>query len=107
MEIPHEDHEWADALEGALRLPVPPSGFWHRAGLSSRGERRLEITFGVVLYLLAVGWVWSLSHIQTSLATSERGSGNAAVRAAATIAAALTTPDAPTTAYLTDAALKA
>jgi uncharacterized protein YcbK (DUF882 family) len=104
----HQEHEWAEAFEQALRLPVPHQrGFWHRAGLSARGERRLEISFGVILYSLAVGWVWSLSHVQTALATTGETAGNAAVRAAATVASALTSANAPTTAYLTEATLNA
>jgi hypothetical protein len=104
---PHAEHDWQQTIESALRLPVPPSGFWHRAGVSQRAERHLEIGFGLVLYSLAVGWVWALSHARTPLATSDTGAGNAAVRAAATIASALTTSNAPSTAYLTEAALDA
>jgi len=103
----HDEHGWAEAFEQALCLPVPPTGFWHRTGLSNRGERRLEISFGLILYSLAVGWVWSLSHIRTSLATTEGSSSNAAIRAAATVASALTSPNAPSTAYLTEATLNA
>ena len=68
----------------------------------------MEIAFGVLLYVLAVGWVWSLSHVRTSLAAGEIESApSAAARAAATVASALTNSDAPTTAYLTDATLTA
>jgi hypothetical protein len=85
---------------------VPPAGFWYRVGLSTKGERRLEIALGLLLYVLAVGWVWSLSHIRTS-ANAGDTPANAAARTAATIAAALTSASAPTTAYLTDATLSA
>src|SRR5919197_449057 len=84
-------HEWVEAFESALRLPVPPSGFWSRVGMSRRAERRLEIALGVLVYALAVGWVWSLSHLRTSITsgTAETAT-NAAARAAAAIASALT-----------------
>ena len=105
---PHDEHAWAGVIEGALRLPIPPSGFWYRVGLSGRGERFLEIALGVLVYVFAVGWVWSLSHLRT-----QQGEGrdspatNAAARAAATIASALTSANAPSAAYLTDATLNA
>jgi uncharacterized protein YcbK (DUF882 family) len=101
-------HGWTDAFENALCLPVPPTGFWHRAGLSPRAERRLQITFGVVLYVLAVGWVWSFSHLRTSTATGEpESTATVAARAATSIAMALTSSAAPSTAYLTEATLSA
>jgi uncharacterized protein YcbK (DUF882 family) len=103
----HVEHGWTEAFESALRLPVPPSGFWSRAGLSRKGERRLEITFGILIYALAVGWVWSLSHLRTSAIASGDTRGSAAARTAATIASALTSANAPSTAYLTDATLTA
>jgi hypothetical protein len=103
----HVEHGWTEAFESALRLPVPPSGFWYRVGLSKKGERRLEITFGILLYTLAVGWVWSLSHLRTSAFANGDTPGSAAARTAATIASALTSANAPSTAYLTDATLTA
>ncbi|HKN69310.1 MAG TPA: hypothetical protein VJW73_23685, partial [Gemmatimonadaceae bacterium] len=99
--------DWSTAFEDALRLPVPPSGFWYRVGLSPRGERRLEIAFGLLLYALAVGWIWSLSHARTLHATESETAAGAAARTASTIATALTSTSAPSTAYLTDAALNA
>lgn len=95
-------------VESALRLPAPPAGFWHRAGLSPRAEKRMEVAFGVLLYVLAVGWVWTLSHVRTSVASGDVDSApSAAARAAATVASALTNTNAPTAAYLTDATLNA
>jgi uncharacterized protein YcbK (DUF882 family) len=76
-------------------------------GLSARGERRLEIAFGVLLYALAVGWIWSLSHVRTLHAAENETAAGTAARTAATIASALTSASAPSTAYLTDAALNA
>jgi hypothetical protein len=101
-------HDLFEAFETTLRLPVPPSGFWYRVGLSRRGERWLDIGLGVLLYALAVGWVWSLSHLRTSVGSGGTESpASAAARAAASIATALTSAAAPTTAYLTDATLNA
>jgi hypothetical protein len=105
---PVAEHSWPELLEEALRLPSPPSGFWYRVGLSPRAERRMEVGFGVLLYILAVGWVWSLSHLRTSLASGDiESTPSLAARAAATVASALTNANAPTTAYLTDATLNA
>jgi uncharacterized protein YcbK (DUF882 family) len=101
-------HDWTDALEEALLLPVPPTGFWHRAGMSAAAERRLMIGLGVLLYALAVGWVYAITHLRTSLALGEDVSElPPAVQAAASVASGLTKTDAPSTAYLTDAALQA
>jgi len=76
--------------------------------MSRRAERRLEVAFGVILYALAVGWVWSLSHLRTAAASDTAESvPSAAARAAASIATALTSSAAPSAAYLTDAALNA
>jgi uncharacterized protein YcbK (DUF882 family) len=73
-------------------------------GVSPRGERRLEITLGVLVYALAVGWVWTLSHLRTSAGDDTR---SAAAQAAATVASALSSVASPSAAYLTDAALNA
>ena len=68
----------------------------------------MEIGFGVLLYVLAVGWVWTLSHLGASLGSGGEDSvPSAAARAAAAVASALTNTNAPSTAYLTDATLNA
>ena len=100
-------HEWADAVEEALCLPAPPSGFWQRSGISARAERRLEIGFGLLLYSLAVGWVWAITHLRTSLDNGDEVTQSSVVRAAASVASALTRADAPSAAYLTDATINA
>jgi uncharacterized protein YcbK (DUF882 family) len=95
-------------VERTLTLPTPPAGFWYRVGLSARAERRLDIVLGVLVYALSVGWVWSLSHVRTSLAaSSDNTTASKAARAAASIASALTSGNASSAAYLTDAALSA
>ena len=75
-------------------------------GISPHGERRFEIAFGVLLYALAVGWIWSLSHVRTLHAVDDTPT-SVAERAAASIATALTSASAPSAAYLTDATLNA
>ena len=105
--LPNEWHEWADVVEEALRLPAPPAGFWHRSGISARTERRFEIAFGLLLYSLAVGWIWAITHVRTSLAAGDDGEQSSVMRAAASVASALTRTDAPSAAYLTDAAVNA
>jgi hypothetical protein len=68
----------------------------------------MEVGFGVVLYALAAGWVWTLSHVRTTVSSGDLASApSAAARAAASVASALTSADAPSTAYLTDATLNA
>jgi hypothetical protein len=105
---PHDEREWSQVIERVLRLPVPPSGFWYRIGITGSAERWLEIAFGVVLYALAVGWVWSLSHLRAlEAADGDTTAASAAARTAANIASALTSANAPSTAYLTDATLNA
>ena len=99
-----EHAPWVDALEETVRLPSPPAGFWYRMGVSPRGERRLEIALGVLVYALAVGWVWTLSHLRTAADGDTR---SAAAQAAASVASALSSVASPSAAYLTDAALNA
>ena len=101
-----EPFQWAELLEDTLRLPAPPRGFWYRMGVSRRGERLLDIGLGVLVYALAVGWVWTLAHARTTLALGERAP-SAAARAAASVASALTGAGGPSAAYLTDMALEA
>ena len=68
----------------------------------------MEVGFGLVLYALAVGWVWTLSHVRTTLSSGDVDSPPSAVaRAAANVASALSSASAPSTAYLTDATLNA
>ncbi|HKO15483.1 MAG TPA: hypothetical protein VJU87_04540 [Gemmatimonadaceae bacterium] len=106
---PPPSAEWASAIEDALRLPMPPVDVWHRAGISPRAERRLEIALGLVLYLLVVGWVFVLSHLRTTLRLGDgtETPSSSVMRAAASVASALSSTSAPSTAYLTDALLEA
>ena len=106
VDVAFEHTPWVDVLEETVRLPSPPAGFWYRMGVSPRGERRLEIALGLLVYALAVGWVWTLSHVRTS-AVDGGDTRSAAGQAAATVASALSSVASPSAAYLTDAALNA
>lgn len=93
--------------ESALRLPTRPASWWHRAGVSMRGERVFDVVGGVVLVVLATAWMWSIAASGgASWQRSERGVAWPP-SAASTLTAALTNSDAPSAAFLTDAALDA
>ena len=79
---------------------MPPSSRWHRAGVSPRTERWLELGGYALVLLLAVGWTWTI--IMAGMGRLDEG-----VATPASITAAITNPDGPTTAYLTDATLRA
>jgi hypothetical protein len=93
------DEQWHVA-EHALQLPEAPHSRWHRAGVSSRTERRLNLAGGAVFVLLVAGWTWSVVMAATGRLAGETS-------ATASMAAALTNTDAPSAAYLTDATLNA
>jgi hypothetical protein len=89
------------AVEAVLHLPERPSSRWHRAGIGRRTERALDALFGALFLTFAAGWTWSIAD-----ARANSGPLDATTTAAtASIGAALTDPDAPTIAYLTDAAV--
>ena len=86
----------------AAHLPVERRGRWYRAGVSPRMERRLDVGSVAVVLLLLAGWTWSISMAVTGrLPNMGLGSTSAAM------AASLTTGDATSAAYLTDATLNA
>ncbi len=92
----------ADGLEAVLRLPEKPSSRWHRAGVTPRTERWLHISGGLLLVLFAAGWTWSI------FVSPARGI--AVAGPSTTITAGITSAldlTAPTTPFLTDAALRA
>jgi uncharacterized protein YcbK (DUF882 family) len=88
------------AAERALSLPEPPVSRWYRAGVTPRTERLINLAGGLLIVLLAIGWTWSI-------VMSRLRDDGATTQATATVATALTNGDAPTAAYLTDAALNA
>lgn len=94
-----------------MTLPAPPRSRWHRAGLSRRGERALDVAAIVLLTLFATGWAWSIAEARAEPASvagalHARGSfAGAAAAATRTITSALTTGDAHGAAFLMDATL--
>ncbi len=93
---------WMHAFEDALAIPEPTPRGWRGAGVGRRTERVLNVVGGAVLLMFAIGWGWSMANAGT---VTDRATG--ATRATGTIASALTRLDAPSTAYLSDAALTA
>ena len=89
-------------FEHALTLPERPRSRWHRAGVGGRTERVLNGVFATVLLTFAVGWTWSIAEARAS----EGPLDDETTPATAAIGAALTDPDAPTIAYLTDATVE-
>ena len=87
--------------EHALSLPEPASSRWHRAGVSARTERVLDLLGGLLVTVLMVGWTW----IIVDSATQQAGASPGTPRRMLT--SAITRTDAPNTAYLTDASLAA
>ena len=101
----HDDDErWARLASIVEEVPRARERrrWWDRPGVGSTGERALEIGGASLLFALAIGWVWTLANAKTLGATTTRRSS-----IAATVTAALTNPNAPTAAYLTDAAVNA
>ena len=88
------------AAESLFQLPERASSPWHRAGLGTRGERVFNVAAGIVMTLLASGWTYTI-------ATTDTDAGPEASAASVAVASALTDPDAPSTAFLADAALAA
>src|SRR5690242_13580899 len=86
----------------AAIVPRRAPGRWYRAGISARTERNLDVASAAVVVLLVAGWTWSIT-----MAVRGRLPGMGVGSTAATMAAALTNPDAASTAYLTDATLNA
>jgi uncharacterized protein YcbK (DUF882 family) len=87
------------AFDHALQLPQRPRSRWHRAGIGNRTERLLDAVFASVLLTFAVGWTWSIAEARAAQSPLDDG----ATAATSAIGAALTDPDAPSIAYLTDA----
>ena len=88
--------------EYAFKLPEPSHSRWHRAGVTPRAERIFEVVSGIVLSLFVLGWSWSIA-----AGRSDRAAGGAVTPVTASITAALTDPAATSTAYLTDALVRA
>lgn len=93
------EHLWHD-LEDVLRLPDPPASRWHRAGVSPRGERVLNVVGGCVLLLFASGWTWSIVRERLT-ASADRPPVTRSV------SSALTQAEGTSAAFLTQAVLQA
>jgi uncharacterized protein YcbK (DUF882 family) len=106
QELVHTADELARLIESALQLPEPPGSWWHRAGVSPRAERWLEVVSSLVLMTLAVAWLWTIVVARSGTTATEESDGTV-TPATRAVGAALTSRDAPTAAYLTDAALAA
>lgn len=89
-------------VELALHLPAPPTSRWHRAGVSPRAERILDIIGIALIAIFGIGWTWSVA---TAAERSDDPEGMS--RVTASITSALTSADAPTAAFLTEAAMQA
>ena len=96
------ERKFAHAVEHALELPRAPRSRWHRAGVGTRTERVLNGVFATILLTFAGGWTWSIAEARAS----EGPLGATTTPATSAIGAALTDPDAPTIAYLTDATVE-
>lgn len=91
--------------ELVLRLPEPPRSRWHRAGVTPRGERIFNVAGGFVLALFAIGWTWSMTASRAGF--DGPGRDGVITPVTASITAALTNPDARSTAFLTQAVVEA
>ncbi|MDF1504184.1 D-Ala-D-Ala carboxypeptidase family metallohydrolase [Roseisolibacter sp. H3M3-2] len=99
--------ELAALVERALQLPEPAASWWHRPSVGPRGERWLEAASSLVLLVLASAWAWSLV-VERGRDLAAGGEVDRAVTPTTrAVTAALTRTDAPSTAFLTDAALRA
>lgn len=92
-----------ELAQRALRLPAQSPSRWHRAGLTRRGERIFDVLSWSILVALGAGWSWTIAEARAEGVTA--GSG-ALVPVTASVSAALTRPDAPSVAYLTQVALE-
>ena len=86
--------------ERALHLPPPAASRWHRAGVSPRTERVLELLSTLFVSILMIGWTWTIvdaAHV----------SADDPDRAARPLVSSALESYAPNAAYLTDASLAA
>ena len=86
--------------ERALHLPPPATSRWHRAGVSPRTERVLEVLSMVFVSILLIGWTWTI-------VDAAGLSADDPARAGRPLVASALASDAPNAAYLTDASLAA
>lgn len=89
----------------AIRVPPRGARWYHRAGISTRSERAFNVTSSLFVLVIAIGWSWSIATARPT--GSGTGDSTAVAPNASAIAAAITEPNATSTAYLTDAVLSA
>jgi uncharacterized protein YcbK (DUF882 family) len=94
--------ELVHLAEHALHLPPPSKSRWHRAGVSPRTERMLDLLASIVVSVLMIGWTWTIADAATRDADDPN---RAATRSM--VASTIARTDAPNVAYLTDASLAA
>jgi hypothetical protein len=104
-ESPSDAPDATDATDIELYLPARPASRWHRAGLEKRAERLLDGVMAVLLALLTIGWSWTIVMQRSASAAELRP--YPVTTATRMISAALTRTDAPSAAFLLDAALNA
>ena len=100
----------AAVREPAFTLPERPASRWHRAGVSRRGERLVEVAGVTLVVLFATGWAWSIAEARSvsagsadpATASTFASAANVATRS---IATAIAGDDPHATAYLMNAAL--
>src|SRR5579859_1779893 len=80
--------------------------WWDRPGLPRPVERALGYLGTAFLIVLIVAWAWSIGNAKSGISFGGAASGRASMQTSVgMVASALTSLNAPTTAYLTDAAL--
>jgi hypothetical protein len=95
----------SDQVLGIPRRRSDAGSWWNRPGVTPRGELVLDIVSGIVIFAFAVGWIWAIASARALSATTTAEGEVMPVTSA--VASALTHVNAPTAAYLTDAALTA
>jgi uncharacterized protein YcbK (DUF882 family) len=93
--------EMMHLAEQAMTLPEPPKSRWHRAGISPRMERLVNVIGGTVLALLAIGWTWSIAD------AAMRSPDEVVALGPRPSVGSVATAGAPNAVYLTDASLNA
>lgn len=84
---------WSTAHDIAMAFPDTGGSRWHRRGVSRKTATVFNVLSTILVVLIAVGWSWSIGTARTGSTTSR-------------LASALTDPNAPSLAYVTDAMLQ-
>jgi hypothetical protein len=93
--------EMMHLAEQALTLPERPRSRWHRAGISPRMDRLVNVIGGTVIALLAIGWTWSIAD------AAMRSPDEVMALGPRPTVGSIAAPGAPNAVYLTDASLNA